>query len=588
MKKRFSGKLGLSAAALSAALLLSSCVTSSGPAVSTAQAFAPLQGTLGQYQQQAASASGDSYFPAQLLLARAQIVSGSFPAADQTLQALKDEAITPLQMDYINIIEGLSLSQQQEYARSYALLSKVNQLTLPPQAASYYYQLISNVELKLYQAGGDEQYLRSAFEHKRQLITFLSGADRAAVLQQTIELLKELSPSELSAALTRTADQDEAGYLEYAVIDSSANEALKSRLTESWQKKYPSHPLNQLLGGTGAAGSTAAAVTASPEGPTAPAQYAALKPGDKVAVLLPLTGRFARSVGEPARLGIIAALKDRNLNLSAVFYDTNVLPIEEIVARVKADGTAFIIGPVLRPEVEALLNAKSGLPTILLNTPQQALPANTWYFNLGPEYEGQVAASKMALDGARAPLIIYTNNDKARRAAAGFQQTWQQASGRTAPSCALIEPDARAAALRCPFTAADAVYIAATAQEAPQVKSALPAAMKTYITDQAYNGVNSSPNEALLAGAVLGDMPWVITDSSLKADFMQTLPKAQPQVQRIFAAAYDSVHFALNINNLAQNPADVLHGLSGDLQLGRDGLIETAPLWLTISFPRSE
>ena len=136
MKKRFSGKLGLSAAALSAALLLSSCVTSSGPAVSTAQAFAPLQGTLGQYQQQAASASGDSYFPAQLLLARAQIVSGSFPAADQTLQALKDEAITPLQMDYINIIEGLSLSQQQEYARSYALLSKVNQLTLPPQAAS--------------------------------------------------------------------------------------------------------------------------------------------------------------------------------------------------------------------------------------------------------------------------------------------------------------------------------------------------------------------------------------------------------------------------------------------------------------------
>ncbi len=579
--------LSLCAAALAAALLLSSCATTSSTnsaTVTTSQAFAPLSGTLTQYQELARTASGDSVYPANLLLARALIVSGQYNEAITLLQQLKAQAITPLQVDEASIVQALALTQQQQLPQANAMLQKVNVQTLPLQAQSYYYQLSSMVEYKLYQSTQDMSYLRSAFEHKRALIGSLQGNDRITVLKQAVALLQELSPSELSAALTRTTDEELRGYYEYALIDSSKNAALRDKLVQGWQEKYAGHVLNELI----APQATTQTTNQDNANPAPAAQYTALKAGDKIAVLLPLSGRYAMSVGEPARLGIIAALQDRNLKLQAVFYDTNRLTMSEIAARIKSDGTDYILGPVLKPEVQALLNERLDIPTIMLNNPQQALARNQWYFNLGPDYEGQLAAAKIALDGHRAPLIIHTSNEKARRALQGFNGAWTAAGGKAPLTCTLPNENPVSALSSCPLNAADSVYLATTAQQAPAIKNALPASMQVYITDQSFNGVNSSPNEALLVGAHLGDMPWLITDSTMKADFMQQIPKADAQVQRIFAAAYDSIGFALNVNNLAANPADVLHGLSGDLQLGPQGLIQSAPLWLTISFPRAQ
>ena len=67
---------------------------------------------------------------------------------------------------------------------------------------------------------------------------------------------------------------------------------------------------------------------------------------------------------------------------------------------------------------------------------------------------------------------------------------------------------------------------------------------------------------------------------------MATLPKADSQVQRIFAAAYDSINLSFNLETLARDRNDVLHGISGDLQLGQDGLIEMAPMWVTLDVNR--
>ena len=77
-------------------------------------------------------------------------------------------------------------------------------------------------------------------------------------------------------------------------------------------------------------------------------------------------------------------------------------------------------------------------------------------------------------------------------------------------------------------------------------------------------------------------MPWMLTDSPLKDSFMKSLPKANPQVQRVFAAAYDIVNFAYSIEKLSLDSEDVLHGLSGDISLGQDGLIESSPIWVKL------
>lgn len=580
--KAISRRLGTAVCALSLAVMLASCASTERSSVTTNQAFAPLSGTLAQYQQLAQNADADSSYPANLLLARALIVSGDYGQAQALLDNLKQQAITPLELDEANMVQALLYTQQGQNIEAYHLLEKVNTMTLPPQAASYYYQLTSNTELKLYQSSQDNKYLRQAFEHKRILSTQLSGQDKITVLNQCVDMLKELPPAELAALLQRTQDEESRGFIEYAIIDSSQNANLKAQLSASWQEKYPGHPLTALLTASSAAAAASAAAGSSEPGA---AQYAQLKEGDRVAVLLPLSGRFAASVGEPARLGVISALQDRNLKLNVVFYDTNRLTMEEIASRIKSDGTDFIIGPILKPSVQALLAQNLSLPMVLLNHPEQSLKANQWYFNLGPDYEGALAASKIALDGYARPLIISTGSSKAQRSIQGFNQNWQQVQGRSAQLCQ-VSTNALSDLSSCPVAAADAIYLAAGPVESAKIKSALPASKPVYITDQSFNGVNSSPNEALLIGANLGDMPWLITDSELKNSFMQSIPKADPQAQRIFAAAYDSINFALNVNVLAQNKSDVLHGLSGDIQLGQNGLIETAPMWLKIEFPR--
>lgn len=84
-------------------------------------------------------------------------------------------------------------------------------------------------------------------------------------------------------------------------------------------------------------------------------------------------------------------------------------------------------------------------------------------------------------------------------------------------------------------------------------------------------------------GANLGDMPWLITESELKSAMLENIPKADVQVQRIFASSYDALGLALNLNKLL-DPAshDVLHGLSGDVDVSSNGLIEAAPLWVKL------
>ena len=99
--------------------------------------------------------------------------------------------------------------------------------------------------------------------------------------------------------------------------------------------------------------------------------------------------------------------------------------------------------------------------------------------------------------------------------------------------------------------------------------------------------MNNSSQELALSGATLGDMPWLLTDSELKASFMQSMPKANSQVQRIFASAYDAVNFAFAIDELAQDKNDVMHGLSGDLSLTDKGLIEASPMWVKLGQVRN-
>ncbi|HIV16323.1 MAG TPA: penicillin-binding protein activator [Candidatus Avisuccinivibrio pullicola] len=576
MNLKLSLKPCLVALALSA--LIAGCsstqTATQATALTTAEAFAPLDRSLSAYEDLLSSASDDTAFNAMVLLARAQIVSKQYANAAATIEAMKGSALTPLQSDEARIVEALLFTAQQDYLRASANLNAVNEMTLPLQVLTYFCQLDTRVNEQLYEESANENYLERAFASQLNLLSIIDAQGQPRVLKDTVSVLKHYPTSRLAALQAEAADPLQRGFYAYAIADSSVNPEIKERLLDSFKAQFPDHPLAALS----TSGSENTGATAAPQG-LAPE----LKAGDRVAVLLPLSGRFAASVGEPARLGVLAALQDIKPDLKVVFYDTAKLSIPDIVADAQRTGTDFILGPVLKPEVDALLSAKAGIPTVLLNRADSALPAHTYYLDLSPEYEGALAASKMALDGVRNPAVVTSASSRSQRAAGTFVQKLRSASGQSPYVCRFNNlDDVKSSVAACDLKSRDGVYIAASALEASEIKALLPAIVPAYITDQSFTGVNASSLEVTMYGAYLGDMPWLITESELKSSMMQNLPKADPQVQRIFAASYDALAVALNLNRLSMNPTDVLHGLTGDISLGANGLLESAPLWVKV------
>ncbi|HIX57449.1 MAG TPA: penicillin-binding protein activator [Candidatus Anaerobiospirillum pullistercoris] len=590
--KSFKQRLKWSALAVALSLSLNACTSTTSTTapnastVSTTQAFSSLELSTAQYQAMVQSADADSRFPAMVLLARSAIVAQDYVTAEATIAQMKAEAITPLQQDEALLIEGLMCMHQGKNTDALFILNRINTATLPTAVASFYYQVSSNVKNNLFRETHRVEQLLQATNDRIKLLNYVNPETQRTVALQIEQGLQQLPASELTVQLNQNSDPLLKGFIEFALLDSSQSQKVKQQLVQGWQSKYPEHPLSFAAENL-AAGIAASSNLGAASGLDATSgQVVSLKEGDRLAVLLPLSGRFAASVGEPARLGILAALQDRNSNLKVTFYDTNRMTMEEIASALGQNGTNFIIGPILKPEVDALLSTNITLPAIVFNQP--ASPREQlYYYNLGPDYEGALAASKIYHDGHNSPVVIAPESTRGQRAINGFTQVWQQANTNGPITCRYADINTVQAALTtCPLNNADAIYINATASDVIKVRGVLPDNTPLYLTDRSYMGLNHSSGELALAGAFLGDMPWLLTDNALKKDLMATLPQADAQVQRIFASAYDSINLAFNLERLHQDRADVLHGISGDLQIGSNGIIEMAPMWVRLGAQR--
>ncbi|MBQ3678577.1 MAG: penicillin-binding protein activator [Succinivibrio sp.] len=576
-----------------ATLTLSACTSSSVKKIESVNAFGPLNLTAQEYRQAFEDASSDESFKALILYTRSQIVENKLDQASASISQLYASAATPVQKDEAAMVDAMLLSKKNQFDEAQQKLSGINYKALPKQDISYFLVLNSNVNSNLYNKTHDPKYQITAFKSESALERYVTrDSDKRKVLLKSVDLLKQLDDQTLSSAYTNVKNDTDKGFYEYAIIDKSSNTQLKDQMMETFAKKYPNHPLMLLSSPEKAEPVAQQEVRdVTPKGGKAVAVDSqalfSIQDGDQIAVLLPLSGRFASAVGEPAKLGILTALKDRGSKAKVTFYDTNKTNISQIVATVSANGTKLVIGPILKPEVNAMNAAGIKIPSITLNSPEGNRPVNQWYFDLGPNYEGAIAASKIYADGYKSPVVIGLSSDKAsQRSVNSFMNTFGKVNN-NAVVCNYSNPaNVGSEIAKCPFGSADSAYVSASVIDAVQIKAAIPSNIAVYLTDKSYMGVNNSSQELALKGAILGDMPWVLTDSSLKDSFMKSMPKANSQVQRIFAASYDAINFAFNIKQLASNQNDVLHGLSGDISLGRDGLIESTPMWVELGSVR--
>lgn len=171
---------------------------------------------------------------------------------------------------------------------------------------------------------------------------------------------------------------------------------------------------------------------------------------DQVAVLLPLSGRFAAS-GMAVKEGILAAYyqqlqtQGQARSPQLTFHDTQQLTPQNLAGEI--GNAQYVIGPLLKDSLDTLVPAMpTGVRVLALNRPDDdpmvsigtvdsplippalALPQldrqATW-FALAPEDEAYQLAEHMAAQGYRSPIVVAAQGAIYQRLLDAFERRWQ-------------------------------------------------------------------------------------------------------------------------------------------------------------------
>ena len=157
-------------------------------------------------------------------------------------------------------------------------------------------------------------------------------------------------------------------------------------------------------------------------------------PLTRVALLLPLTGP-QRQAAIAIQDGFLAA----HLSPSGAgapgrpalhIYDTGLLGAWEAYLAARDDGAEFIVGPLLKPELEAVMDSAGSAPTLALNTLENGRSAaNLYQFALAPEHEASQVARYAAAAGASNAVALIPRNDWGDRLLGSFRAELEALGG---------------------------------------------------------------------------------------------------------------------------------------------------------------
>ncbi len=361
---------------------------------------------------------------------------------------------------------------------------------------------------------------------------------------------------------------------------------------DRWLTRYPRHPAAEFL------------LPALREQDRLAQIYPA-----RVALLLPLS-----SLPQPAaavRDGFIAAYLQNpsGAQMRLRVYDTDELGSQQAYEQAQLDGAQFIVGPLLKSDVEQIAMNAGLIPTLALNTvdTQQLLPPNFYQFGLAPEDEAAEAVRHAVANGAETAVALFPNSEWGLRVFQSFQREFEALGGRLLESRAydsstqdfslaittllnLADSTQRhqrlAANLGLPIEFeprrrqdVDMIFFAAGPGAArllaPQFRFHFAGDLPTYATSEIYE-VATRGSDPDLNGVIFADIPWLITpDASaeaLRSSLLRYWPQRTSRWLRLYGLGFD----AYRMIPLLYNPGASfvsLPGMSGELWIDADGRV---------------
>jgi uncharacterized protein len=397
----------------------------------------------------------------------------------------------------------------------------------------------------------------------------------------------------------RTGDPVVDGWLALAPLAATpGTDAEMRQLLGAWRSRYADHPA--------AAGVLAEyfAIERPPSG-AFPRQ---------IALLLPLSSP-QRTAALAIRDGFLAAHlgNARASDTSIRVYDTAAAGSPDAYQRAQQEGADFIVGPLLRSEVDETVAQAGLIPTLALNFTQRDLGFMPGFFQfaLAPEDEARAIARHALASGARnaAALVPITpGNDRADRILAEFRNELEARGGRllvfdryeptasdfSAQVTALLNIN-RSHQRRTRLQAnlgtqlqfeprlrqdVDFILLVTDARTgrllAPQLRFHDAGNIPTYAISDVYEP-GERASESDLNGILFADLPWVLAPDSESAALKRELESYWPQrsagaLTRFYALGHDAYRLVAPLYDWTGGFAPIA-GMSGRLVVDGSGRI---------------
>jgi outer membrane PBP1 activator LpoA protein len=306
-----------------------------------------------------------------------------------------------------------------------------------------------------------------------------------------------------------------------------------------------------------------------------------------IALLLPSQGAHAESA-KIVRDGFLAAYyqtkEQQPASLSVKMYDTSSQNIAAAYQQALAEHATVIVGPLTKPEVEAIAKLPLDIPVLALNTISEDanFPSKLYQFGLMPEDDVVAVAEHALKQGHRRALILAPKNEWGLRLADTFKQFWLSKNGDVIDIGLFKSPEELESKIRSLLrvkgtarrTDADMIFIAANPAIARQIKPLLnfnhAETLPVYATSASYGGMPMPDKDHDLNGVHFCDMPWVLQQSLDVQEahniFEKLWAKRMNQSPRFFALGLDAYQLA---TQLAQQglSRQTISGFTGELHL---------------------
>ncbi|MFC0308398.1 penicillin-binding protein activator [Gallibacterium trehalosifermentans] len=500
----------------------------------------------------------------QLLAVRALLSENKINQAESLLSSLKD--LDKSQQLDASLLKAHLLSVQRDNHGAITLLNTIDLNVLSSSQKVRYYGVLAQV------SENSKDFVGAINAHI-QMDRFITDMQRKQQNNDTIwSLLRSLDKNTLNSLIVEPNDIVLKGWIDLAkVYNDHLSQPEQMRFAiQNWKMTYANHSAAFLL----------------PTDLRGVVNFEELTL-KQVALLLPLSGN-AQLIGKIIQQGF----NDAHGSSSVIVknYDTmSGISVVDLVNQAKQEGAQAVVGPLLKDNVETLLNSSvmQGLSVLTLNTAPSMRPLQgVCYYGLSPEDEAQSAAVKMWNDGETNPMVFAPQNDLGQRSASAFNAKWQRLAGTDANTYYYSLVDDILANIKNAAMSGkvNAIYVVADSQQLQEIKTALDNSdahsIAIYATSRS-NSANNGPDYRItMNGVKFSDIPFLSDLNSASYQQALKLANGDYSLLRLYAMGADAWILISKFAEMRQIPGYSINGLTGVLQAGDGCNIERSMTWL--------